>query len=117
MCRSCLDVVQEIKNGVLGVIIYQKLPLGQGSNISMSAHVEDRATGTQEKVAEVVSTAPDVKPVSDTSQITCGPEAVRVLNCVAALNYQEARCVSLLVALRKCCESKVCFHNAAASPL
>ena len=117
MCRSCLDVVQEREDGLPGVNIYQKLLQGQGSNIFMSDHAEDRATGTQAKVAEIFSSAPDVKPVSDTSQLTCGPEAVRVLNCVAALNYQEARCASLLVALRKCCESKVSFHNATASPL
>ena len=78
----------------------------------MSDHVEGRSTGTQEKVAEIVPNVPDRTPGSDTNQIICGPEAVRVLNCVAALNYQEARCVSLLVALRKCCESKVSFHNA-----
>ena len=78
----------------------------------MSDNMEDRSTGTQEKVAEIVPNVPDIIPSPDTSQIICGPEAVRVLNCVAALNYQEARCVSLLVALRKCCESKVSFHNA-----
>lgn len=36
----------------------------------------------------------------------CGVEALRLLNCVAAPKYEQSRCVTLLMVLRKCCESK-----------